>query len=209
MNKKFNKAVSLILALMLVFSIMPFAFAADSYTYDDLTQEEVEKIALEYLTFKNQTSYVYDTEYNYSPAYKVISTVILANNKVVTFVCYIDKYTEDVLYRTANYAGENSITSSNPLTQDEALNYAITTFGADKDDVVVLTKERVITDDGEIAYHFIFCENTFERNECTVIADNGFIDDISLSWPSNIVDRLVLMIRVFIARFNLFSLLRK
>ena len=99
MNKKFNKALSLILALMLVFSVIPFAFAADSYTYDDLTQEEVEKIALEYLTFKDQTSYVYDTEYNYSPAYKVISTVVLANNKVVTFVCYIDKYTSLTLLR--------------------------------------------------------------------------------------------------------------
>ena len=197
-----NKVLSLILAIILIFSAIPYAFAVDS-TIDDrpLTKAEAEMIAIEYLTFKNQSSIVYDTEYNYSPAYKVISTVVLENNKVVTFVCYIDKDTEDVLYRSGSYVGF----SAGSLTQDEALNLAMTAFGVNKNDVVVLTKERVYTDDGDLAYHFIFCENVFERNECTVVADTGYMEDISINMPANFVDRLVLMIRVFITRFNLFN----
>lgn len=203
MSKKMSKVLSLIMAIVLIFSAVPFALAADEFESDVLTKAEAEEIALEHLSFKNQTSIVYDSEYNYTPAYKVISTVVLANNKVITFICYVDKDSEDVLYRTGSYVGFD-ISPLDPLTQDEALNYAMTALGANKNDVVVLTKERVVTDDNEIAYHFIFCENVFERNECTVIADTGFIDDITITWPTNIVDRLVLMIRVFIARFNLF-----
>ncbi len=206
MNKTFNKAISLILALILVFSIMPFAFAADEIDDGILSKDEAQAIAIEHLTFKNQTSIVYDSEYNYSPAYKVISTVVLENNKVIIFICYIDKDTEDVLYRNGTYIN-SGVNALKPLTQDEALNFAITSFGANKNDVVVLTKEKVITDNGDLAYHFIFCENVFERNECTVVADSGFIDDISINMPANFVDRLVLMIRVFIARFNLFRFL--
>lgn len=208
MSKKFSKVLSLILALILIFSAMPFAFAADEYESDVVTKAEAEEIALEHFTFKNQTSIVYDTDYDYSPAYKVISTVVLSNNRVVTFICYVDKYSGDVLYRTGSYVGFD-INPLDPLTQEEALNYVMAAFGANSDDVVVLTKERVVTDDGEIAYHFIFCENVFERNECTVIADTGFIDNITVTWPTNVVDRLVLMIRVFIARFNLFRFIGK
>lgn len=197
-----NKVLSLILAIILVFSAIPCAFATDTPIEDGpLTKAEAEVIAIKYLTFKNQSSIVYDSEYNYLPAYKVISTVVLENNKVVTFVCYVDKDTEDVLYRSGSYVGFNA----GPLTQDEALNLAMAAFGVNKADVVVLTKERVYTDDGDLAYHFIFCENVFERNECTVVADTGFIDDISINMPKNFVDRLVLMIRVFITRFNLFN----
>lgn len=209
MSRKINKALSFILAIILAFSVSSFAFAADgNLDLEDvpLTKAEAEEIALQHLTFKNQTSMVYDSEYNYSPAYKVISTVVLANNKVVIFICYIDKDTEKVLYRSGSYIN-SGITPLNPLTQEEALNFAISTFGANKADVVVLTKEKVITDDGDLAYHFIFCENVFERNECTVVADTGFIDDISIKMPANFVDRLVLMIRVFIARFDLFRFL--
>ena len=206
MSRKINKALSFVLAIILAFSVSSFAFAADELENTPLTKAEAEEIALQHLTFKNQTSMVYDSEYNYTPAYKVISTVVLANNKVVIFICYIDKDTEKVLYRNGSYIN-SGITPLNPLTQEEALNFAISTFGANKNDVVVLTKEKVITDDGDLAYHFIFCENVFERNECTVIADTGFIDDISIRMPANFVDRLVLMIRVFIARFDLFRFL--
>ncbi len=205
MSKTLNKTLSLILALMLTFSLCTLAFATDTTIPDDsITKEDAEVIALEYLSYKNQTSIVYEDEYDYTPAYKVISTVVLHNNKVITFVCYVDKTEGDVLYRTGSYVGLDI----NPLTQKEALNYAIAAFGANKDKVVVLTNETIVNDAGEIVYHFLFCEDVFERNECTVTADTGFMDNIRITKPTNIVDRLVLMIRVFIARFNLFSFIK-
>ena len=209
MSKIFKKTLSLILALTLAFGLSALAFATDTTTpAEPITKEEAETIALQYLSFKNQTSIVYTDEYDYIPAYKVISTVVLHNNKVITFVCYVDKTEGDVLYRTGSYVGLD-INPLDPLTQNEALNYAIAAFGANKDKVVVLTSETLVNEKGETVYHFLFCEDVFERNECTITADTGFIDDIKISKPTNVFDRLVLMIRVFIARFNLFSFIRR
>ncbi len=209
MSKTLKKTLSLILALTLTFTMGVFAFATDSALPDEpVTKEEAEIIALECLSFKNQTSIVYEDEYDYIPAYKVISTVVLHSNRVITFVCYVDKAEGDILYRTGSYIGLD-INPLDPLTQNEALNYAITAFGADKDKVVVLTSETLVNDKGETVYHFVFCEDVFERNECTVTADTGFIDDIKIKVPTNVFDRLVLMIRVFIAKFNLFSFIRR
>lgn len=204
MKKTFKKALSLILAVMLTFSVTSFAFAADELT-SEITKAEAEEIALEYLSFKNQTSIVYEDVYNYTEAYKVISTVVLENNKVITFICFVSK-DGDVLYRTADYL-ISTVSPFNPLTQDEAVDYAIEALGADKADVVVLTKETV-NHEGSLSYHILFCEGVFERNECYVNASSGTIDDIKVNWPTNVVDRLVLMIRVFIARFNLFSYIK-
>ena len=209
MSKTFKKALSLILALTLAFGLSALAFATDTTTpAEPITKEEAETIALQYLSFKNQTSIVYTDEYDYIPAYKVISTVVLHNNKVITFVCYVDKVEGDVLYRTGSYVGLD-INPLDPLTQNEALNYAIAAFGANKDKVVVLTSETLVNEKGETLYHFLFCEDVFERNECTITADTGFMDDIKITKPANVFDRLVLMIRVFIARFNLFSFIRR
>lgn len=209
MSKIFKKTLSLILALTLAFGLSALAFATDTTTpAEPITKEEAETIALQYLSFKNQTSIVYTDEYDYIPAYKVISTVVLHNNKVITFVCYVDKTEGDVLYRTGSYVGLD-INPLDPLTQNEALNYAIAAFGANKDKVVVLTSETLVNEKGETVYHFLFCEDVFERNECTITADTGFMDDIKISKPTNVFDRLVLMIRVFIARFDLFSFIRR
>lgn len=209
MSKIFKKTLSLILALTLAFGLSALAFATDTTTpAEPITKEEAETIALQYLSFKNQTSIVYADEYDYIPAYKVISTVVLHNNKVITFVCYVDKTEGDVLYRTGSYVGLD-INPLDPLTQNEALNYAIAAFGANKDKVVVLTSETLVNEKGETVYHFLFCEDVFERNECTITADTGFMDDIKITKPTNVFDRLVLMIRVFIARFNLFSFIRR
>lgn len=209
MSKIFKKTLSLILALTLAFGLSALAFATDTTTpAEPITKEEAETIALQYLSFKNQTSIVYTDEYDYIPAYKVISTVVLHNNKVITFVCYVDKTEGDVLYRTGSYVGLD-INPLDPLTQNEALNYAIAAFGANKDKVVVLTSETLVNEKGETVYHFLFCEDVFERNECTITADTGFMDDIKITKPTNVFDRLVLMIRVFIARFDLFSFIRR
>ena len=209
MSKSLNKTISLILALMLTFSFATLSFATDETLTDDvITEDDAKAIALQYLSYKNATSIVYEDEYDFTPAYKVISTVVLYNNKVITFVCYIDKLEGDVLYRTGSYVGLD-INPLDPLTQNEALNYAISAVGANKEKVVVLTNETLVNDKGETVYHFLFCEDVFERNECTVTADTGFMDNIRITKPTNIVDRLVLMIRVFIARFNLFSFINK
>ena len=204
MNKTFKKALSLILAIMLTFSVASFAFAAGELT-EEISKVEAEEIALKYLSFKNQTSIVYDDVYNYTDAYKVISTVVLENNKVITFICYVSKE-GDVLYRTADYL-ISTVSPFNPLTQEEAVDYAIEALGADKTNVVVLTKETV-NYEGSLAFHILFCEDVFERNECYINASSGAIENIKVNWPTNVVDRLVLMIRVFIARFNLFNYIK-
>lgn len=204
MKKTLKQILSLVLALILTFSVASFAFAADLTA--EITKEDAEEIALEHLSFKNQSSIVYEDVYNYTEAYKVISTVVLETNKVVTFICFVSK-DGDVLYRSADYL-VSTVSPFNPLTQAEALDYAVEALGADPNKVVVLTKETV-NYEGSLAYHFLFCENTFERNECYVDADTGSILDIKVTWPSNVVDRLVLMIRVFITRFNLFNFINR
>ncbi len=208
MKKTFNKVLSLVLALVLTFSVASFVFAADIAEGEIITRNKAEEIALEYLSFKNADSVIEDSYYEYTAAYKVITTGVLSNNKVIIFICYVDKETGDVLYRTGNYI-DITVNPFNPLTKEEALNYAMTAFGVNKNDVVVLTQETGYNDEGTIRYHFLFCEEVFERNECYVDANTGFIDDIKISKPGNIVDRLVLMIRVFIAKFNLFSILNR
>ena len=205
MKKTLKKVLSLILALMLTFSVATMTFAADELT-EEISKTQAEEIALQYLSFKNQTSIVYEDVYNYTEAYKVISTVVLDTNKVVTFVCYVSK-DGDVIYREADYL-KSSVSPFNPLTQTEALDYAIEAFGANPAKVVVLTKETV-NYEGSVAFHFLFCEDVFERNECYVDADTGAMLDIKITRPTNIVDRMVLMIRVFIARFNLFRFINR
>ena len=101
MKKTLKKTFSLLLALIVAFSAVSFAFALDSDLVEEITKEQAEEIALEHLTFKNQTSLVYEDVYEYTEAYKVISTVVLSTNKVVNFICYVSK-DGDVLYRYAD-----------------------------------------------------------------------------------------------------------
>ena len=200
MKKTLKKSLSLILAFIVAFSAVSFAFAVD--TVEEITKEQAEEIALKNLTFKNHTSIIREDIYEYTDAYKVSTTAVLNTNRVVNFVCYVSKDGE-VLDRTADYLA-STVSPFNPLTQTEALDYVIEALGADPNEVVVLTKETVNID-GSLTYHFLFCENVFERNECYVDADTGTMFDIKVTWPTNVFDRLVLMIRVFIARFNLFN----
>ena len=90
MSKTLKKTLSLILALTLTFTMGVFAFATDSALPNEpVTKEEAEIIALECLSFKNQTSIVYEDEYDYIPAYKVISTVVLHSNPLDVSTCAV------------------------------------------------------------------------------------------------------------------------
>ena len=132
---------------------------------------------------------------------------VIINNKLIKFTCYIDIETGDVLYRTGQYYLDG-VSKINPIEANEAADFAISALGAVKEDVVVLTNEVVTNDDGNPCYHIIFCEGVFERNECTIEKYTGFIDNIKVGRPNNIFDRLVLMIRVFIAKFDPFGFIK-
>ena len=206
MRKTLKKTLSLILALVLAVSAMTFAFAT-SDSIETITEAEAKEIALKYIATSSGTTSVTNTVYQSVPAYKAVSDVII-NNKLIRFVCYIDKETGDVLYRTVEYY-LYGVSAINPIEADEAANYAISALGANKEDVVVLTNEVVTNDKGNACYHIIFCEGVFERNECTIEKYTGFIDNIKVGRPTNIFDRLVLMIRVFIAKFDPFGFIKR
>lgn len=201
MRKTLKKTLSLILALILIVSTMSFAFAV---TYSEtITEDEAKEIAMKYIAHTPGATSVVSETYQSVDAYKVVSDVII-NNKLIKFTCHIDKETGDVLYRTGKYYLD-AVSILNPLEADEVSDYAISALGAIKEDVVVLTNEVVTNDKGNACYHIIFCEGVFERNECTIEKYTGFIDNIKVGRPTNIFDRLVLMIRVFIAKFDPFG----
>ena len=200
-----KKALSLILALILTLSIGTVAFAADPTT--PISKAAATDAALEYLSFKDSSSVVRTDTYLHPydgeiPVYNVVSTIILNSGRTLILSSLVDMYTGDVYGHSASFLGLEAMLTRN-ITQQEAYELAIEAFGVDTSNIYVLEKKQVITDNGDVASHFIFCEGYFERHECTVLARNGYIDDITIGEPSNIIDRLLLLFKILIAKFNL------
>lgn len=198
-----KKLLSLILALILTFSLGLFAFAEQPVTVN-----EAKSLAIQYLGYEKViTSVAREDTYYHSyegevPVYNVITELKLNSGRTLVLSSYVDMYSGKVYEHTAYFKGFEALLTRN-ISQDEAYQLALEAFGPDKNDIVVLKKESVVTEDGEVAYHFIFCEDYFERHECTVRAKNGFIEDITINYPSNIIDRIILMFKVLIAKLNI------
>ena len=209
MNKTLKKSVFLILAILLTFSIGLFAFAADSSDSEatPISKEDAEFIAVEYIrknTCRHITSddiYSDGVYYNNKEVYKVMSIVTLEDNTGITYITYVDKYTGRVYDRTAKYALPIA-TIFTPLTEDEAFDYVLKALCAIEDKVVVLKKQANLNKSGKVeSYSFEFAENFYEHHKCTIYVNNGDMEDIEISVPTNIVDRIVLLIRVLTAKF--------
>ena len=198
-----KKILSLILAIILTFSLGTLAFAEQP-----ISVEEAKSQAIKYLGYeKVETALASETTYYHSyegevPVYNVITELKLKSGRTLILSSYVDMYTGKVYTSNAYFVGLEALLTRN-ISQDEAYDLALEAFGPDKNNIVVLKKESVVTDDGEVAYHFIFCEDYFERHECTVRAKNGYIEDIEINYPSNIIDRIILMFKVLIAKLNI------
>ena len=197
MKKTLTKTLSLILAILLTFSVATVSFAVDA---TPIAKEEAEVKALEYIRYNNCNSIITDDVYsdaeNVNKAiYKVTSLVTLEDNTAVTYVAYVDKYDGTVYNRTANF-----IKPTLNLTENEAFQLALKALCANEEDIVVF-KRANITENGEVVgYSYEFVEDFYVKHKCNVDAKTGFIDNIVIVEPVNIIDRIILMIKVLFTR---------
>ncbi len=200
-----KKALSFILAIILTLNIGLFAFAVqDEDIQEPLTKQEAEALAIDFVVhdgcFHNTALTIYNDNKFYTnvPAYEVVSTARLKSGDVVTYTTYVDQYTGKIYYRTAQF--ERNIA---PLTKREALEYAYKVLCITEEGTTLLTSRETTNTFSETVYQFTFCKNTFVRYDCTINAENGFIDKVSVGTPSNIVERILLLFKMLIARINI------
>lgn len=218
-----KKALSLILALILTFSMGTLAFAEEAVA---ITKEEAKAKAIAHVKYEQEielpllSSVVSDT-YNDSiqgtvEIYKVTSNLLLYSGKTVTYTTYVDKYNGKIYYQKATIVDLPSIVE---LTEDQALSLALEALGVNKDNTSVLSRTAT---DGKAPYSFVFVEGYSEKYECTVKkADllSVVVDDIKVSkysepdsgasGLSGIIERIVLAIKVLISKLNPENLLSK
>lgn len=221
-----KKTLSLILAILMIFSMASFAFAEEAVT---LTKEEAKTKALAHVKYEKEielplfSSVVTDT-YNDSTqgtveVYNVTSNLLLYSGKTVTYYTVVDKYNGNIYYQKATIVDLPSILE---LTEDQALSLALEVLGVNKDNASVLSKNTVDTDNGKQVYKFTFVEGFSEKYECTVSKGDLVtvtVDNIKVSKYneptssgtslSSIIERIVLAIKVLIAKFNPENLLGK
>lgn len=216
-----KKALSLILALILTFSMGTLAFAEEAVA---LTKEEAKAKALAHVRYEQEiplTSFIATGTHNDSiqgtvEVYNVTSSLLLYSGKTVTYYTTVDKYNGKIYYQKATIVDLPSIVE---LTEDQALSLALEALGVNKDNTSVLSRTAT---DGKAPYSFVFVEGYSEKYECTVKkADllSVVVDDIKVSkysepdsgasGLSGIIERIVLAIKVLIAKLNPENLLGK
>ena len=198
-----KKILSLILAILMTFSVASIAFAADSPQYA-FPEDEAEAKAMMYIEYKYCTPITTETTYSDDSVsnvevYKVTLLTTLADNTVITYIAYIDKYDGTVYNRTADYALPIA-TSFNPLTADEAFDYTLKALCAEKENVIVFKNEEIKENGKVVGYNYEFVEDFYIKHRATIDAKTGFIENISIAEPVNIIDRIILMIRVLLAK---------
>ena len=199
-----KKLLSLVLAILMTFSVATIAFAADS-TQIFFSEDEAEAKAKMYIEYKYYTPIIdrnelySDDSMSDKEVYKITLITTLEDNTLINYIAYIDKDDGTVYNRTADYALPIA-SSRNPLTADEAFNYTLKALCAEKENVIVL-KSNEITENGKVvAYSYEFVEDFYVKHKCTIDVKTGFIDNISIAEPVNIIDRIILMIRVLLAK---------
>ena len=197
-----KKALSFILALILILNVGVSAFALqDESIQKPLTQQEAEELAIDFVIhdgcFHNTKLTIYNDNRFYTnvPAYEVISTCRLKSGDIVTYTTYVDQYTGKVYYRTAQF--ERNIA---PLTKREALEYAYKVLCITEEGTTLLSSKETVNSFSESVYEFTFCKNTFMRYDCIINAENGLIDKVSAGAPSNIIERLLLLLKIVFLR---------
>lgn len=199
-----KKFLSLILVVLLTFSVATVAFGADS-TKIPMSKEEAETKALMYIEYKYYNSTIKeDNDYSDDSVsgkeiYKVTLFTTLEDNTRIDYVAYIDKYSGTVYNKTALYTIPIA-TVFTPLSEEKAFEYSLKALCAEKEDVIILKKNEVKENGKVVSYSFEFVENFYIKHKCTIDTKTGFIENISIAEPSNIIDRIILMIRVLFAK---------
>lgn len=216
-----KKTLSLILALIFVFSMGTLAFAEEPVA---LTKDQAKAYAVAHVNYDSEMSfgtYVTSGTYNDSlqgqvEVYNVTSSLVLKSGKTAIYNTVVDKYNGKIYYQKANVYDLASLLLRN-LTIDQAYDLALEALGVNKDNTVAFTKEPVVTADGQDAYHLVFCEGYSEKFECTVIKYDGTIEDIRVSkytvesnnGVGGIIGKIINVIKVLIAKLNPANLLDK
>jgi hypothetical protein len=220
-----KKTLSLILALILTFSMSLVAFAEDAVA---LTKDEAKAKAVAHINYDSEIplgTYVTSGTYNHDAegqidVYNVTSTLLLKTGKTAVYKTTVDMYTGKIYSQSANFLDILSIFNKN-ISMDQAYSLALEAMGVDKANTSSLSKQEITTADGKVAYHFVFVEGFSEQYECTVIKYDGAIEDIKvskynepttdspLSGLTNIFERIILIFKVLISKLNPVNLLDK
>ena len=134
-----KKLLSLILAILLTFSIATVAFAAEGGVVTPkipISEDEAEAKAMMYIEYKYCNPLTIETLYSDKSVtdkevYKVTLLTTLEDNTGITYVAYIDKYDGTVYNKTATYTIPIATVFS-PLTADEAFDYSLKALCAEK-----------------------------------------------------------------------------
>ena len=182
-----KKALSLILAIILTFSMCTLAFAAETSTA--ITKDEAKDIALKHVKYETEieipliTPLITNGTYNDDiqgevEVYNVSTRLRLYSGNIASYYTVVDKYNGKIYYQKATLVDLPSIVD---LTEDQALSLAYEALGVNPDNASVLSKEGT---EGKAPYTFVFVEGYTEKYECTVKKGDLFsvvIDDIKVS----------------------------
>ncbi len=195
-----KKTLSLILAILLTFSMASFAFAEEAAS---ITKDQAKELARQHLTY-NTVILEYAVEDG--QVYTVVSNLRLNSSRIIEFTSTVDKFSGKICSQSADFKDPLAILTKN-ISIEKAYALAIEALGLNEANLSVLTEEAVTTENGKDAYHFIFCEGYYKTYECTVMKSDGFIDDIKVEEPTNIIQRLILTIKVLISKINVTNIL--
>ena len=181
----------------MIFSMVSFAFAL--YHEDD-----AKVAAMQYIAYKSYNQLISEEKYSddevsNKTVYKVTSMVILEDGTAMKYEAFIDKNDGTVYNKNADYIIPIA-TILSPLTEEEAYQYVLKALCAKEEDVVMFKKSTIEENGKAVAYSYEFVENFYVKHKCTIDAKTGFIDNISIAEPVNIIDRVILMIKVLFAR---------
>lgn len=196
MKNTLKKSLSLVLAILMIFSMASFALA--------YSKEQAKVDAMEYIVCRSYNQLISEEQYSddkvsNETVYKVTSMVILEDGTAMKYEAYIDKNDGTVYNKNADYIIPIA-TSLTPLTEEKAYNYVLKALCANKEDVVMFKKSTIEENGKTVAYSYEFVENFYVKHECTIDAKTGFIDNISIVEPVNIIDRVILMIKTLFAK---------
>ena len=219
-----KKALSLILALILTFSMGTLAFAEETATA--LTKDQAKAAAVAHVNYDSEVglatfavngTYTDDIQGTVE-VYNVTSTLVLKSGRTVVYKTVVDKYSGKIYYQEADIKDLTSIFIKN-ITMEQAYSLALEALGVNAENTVMLSQQAIVTDNGSDAYHFVFVEGYSQKFECTVMKYDGSIEDIKVSKytvesgndlrVSNILEKFILIFKVLIAKLNPLNLLDK
>lgn len=202
-----KKALSFILAIILTFSVGLVAFASQEEVPSNqkpITTQQAEALAVDFLidsTYSHKTVSTLYNDYKFYtnlPVYEVTSDVTLKSGDKVVYTTYVDQYSGKVVYRNAQL--KNVML---PLTKSEAIEYAYKVLSITPDGTVKITDKETTNQLSQKVYQFTFCKSNLIRYDCSLNAETGFIDKVSVGKPANLVERILLLFKMLLAKINI------